>query len=132
MSRPPWLKPPYDPPSIALGAFVTLTNVGAAYDSIGASKGLGFVRVDMTNVTSILFVVRVNKVGTGTQDWQLWNETDGTQVGVISDAGAAGDKELSTTISGLNLSGVKQLRVRAKSSVAADDPVYYGASITLG
>lgn len=129
MPRPPWNKPPYDPPSVALGAFVTLTNVGATYDAITASRGLGFVRVDMTNITSVVMVVRVNKIGTGTQDWQLWNETDGTQLGVISDAGAAGDKELSTTINGLNLSGVKQLRIRAKSSVAADDPLYYGACL---
>jgi hypothetical protein len=131
-NRPPWLKPPYDPPSVALGAFVTLTNVGSTYDAIGASKGLGFVRLDMTNVTSIVFTVRVNKVGTGTQDWQLWSDTDSVQIGVISDSGAAGDKELSTTINSLALTGVKQLRVRAKSSVAADDPQYYGACLVLG
>ena len=131
MVRPTWLNPPYDPPCVALGAFVTLTNVGVAYDTINAAKGLGFVRVDMTNVTQVVFVVRVNKIGTGTQDWQLWNETDGTQLGVVSDAGGSGDKELSATINSLALTGVKQLRVRARSSVAADDPLYYGATIVL-
>lgn len=83
----------------------------------------------MTGVSSIVFTVQVNKIGTGTQSWQLWNETDSAQVGVIADSGAAGNKTLTTTISGLALSGVKRLRVRAQSSVSTDDPLYYGASL---
>lgn len=107
----------------------TLTNVGAAYDSIPASKGLGIQDVDFTGITQVLFRVRVNKVGTGTQSWQLWNETDGVQIGVIDDAAAAGDNKLLLGTFAVNLTGVKTVRVRAKSTNAADDPVYYGASI---
>lgn len=129
--RPPWESPIYGPVTVPLGATVTLTNVGAAYDAILASQGLGFADVDMTNVVSITVNVRVSKVGTGNQDWQLWNETDGTQVGVVTDSGAAGTRVLTFTVNNINLAGVKRLRMRARSSVAADDPVYLGACLQL-
>lgn len=119
------------PREISLGAYVVLTNIAATYDGTNPQRGLGHATVDMTDVTSIEFTVQVNKIGTGTQSWQLWNETDGAQIGVISDAAGTGNKTLSQTFSGLALSGVKRLRVRALSTVNTDDPVYYGASIRL-
>lgn len=108
---------------------ITLTNVGSSYDTTAASRGLGLQDVNMTGVTQIVFRVRVNKLGTGTQSWQLWNETDGTQVAVIDDAAAAGDNKNLVTTANVNLTGIKTLRVRAKSTVGTDDPVFYGASI---
>lgn len=120
------------PGPVSLGGYVVLTNVGASYDAIAQTRGLGFVEIDMTGIGSVVFTVQVNKIGTGTQSWQLWNETNAAQVGVIADAGAAGNKTLTTTLSGLALTGVKRLRVRALSTVAADDPVYYGASLRFG
>jgi hypothetical protein len=117
------------PSPVSLGGYVVLTNISASYDGTNPQRGLGFVEVSMTGVSSIVFTVQVNKIGTGTQSWQLWNETDGAQVGVIADSGAAGNKTLSQTFSGLALTGVKRLRVRALSSVNTDDPVYYGASL---
>lgn len=131
MPTPAWLKPLYRPESISFGALVTLTNVGASYDAITASRGLGCALVDLTNVTSIQFRVMVNKVGTGNQDWQLWNETDGAEIALVTDSGAAGNKTLSVTVNNLNINGLKLLRVRTRSSVAADDPFYYGATISL-
>lgn len=111
---------------------ILLTNVGSTYDAIAATKGLRFAEIDFTGVTSIVFRVRCNKVGTGTISWQLWNETDGSQVGVIDDAAAAGDnKSLSVTINAGIPTGVKQVRVRCKSTVVGDDPVFYGASVRL-
>lgn len=118
------------PMTIALGAYNVLTNVGAAYDTVANARGLGIAVVDFTGATAVDFRVYVNKVGTGTQSWQLWNETDGTQVAVIADSGAAGNKFLNVT-QAVALTGVKLLRVRAMSTIAADDPVYYGASIRL-
>ena len=110
---------------------VTLTNIGASYDAIAASRGLGLQDVDFTGVGNVLFRVRVNKVGIGTQSWQLWNETDGVELTRIDDAGASGDnKNLSVTVA-VALTGVKTLRVRAKSTTGTDDPVFYGASILL-
>jgi hypothetical protein len=110
---------------------ISLLNVGASYDAIAASKGLGFAEIDFTGVTSIVFRVRCNKVGTGTISWQLWNETDAAEIGVINDAAAGDNKNLSVTISSGIPTGVKQVRVRCKSTVAGDDPVFYGSSIRL-
>lgn len=112
---------------------ISLLNVGSSYDFIAASKGLGFAEIDFTGVTSVVFRVRYNKVAAGasTTSWQLWNETDLAQIGVIDDASAAGDnKNLSATFN-VALTGVKQVRVRCKSTVAGDDPVFYGASMRL-
>lgn len=119
--------------SISLGAFQTLTNIGASYDTINAAKGLGFVGIQTAGIVELTFAVKVNKIGTGTQSWQLWNETDSAEVGVIDDAGSTGDKTLSTTITPGSpmAAGFKVLRVRAKSTVAADDPLYYGAALRI-
>lgn len=113
---------------LTFGGYTVLTNVGAAADAVALSKGLGLAAIDMTGIDTIEFRVYVNKIGTGTQSWQLWNVTDGTAVGVITDAAAAGERVLSGTFSGINLTGLKVLRVRAWSSNAADDPVFYGAT----
>lgn len=109
-------------------SMVTLTNYGSVYDAIPASKGLGLFRVNFTGLTQIVLDVFVNKIGTGVQSWQLWNLTDGTQIGVIDDAGVAGDKYLTATFN-VALTGEKLVRLRAKSTVAADDPVFYDFSV---
>ena len=107
---------------------VTLTNVGSAYDAIMASQGLGWGVVDFTGVTQVRMALRVQKIGTGTQSWQLWNQTDGTQIGVIDDAGAAGIKTLDQTFN-VALTGEKIVRIRCKSTVATDDPIYLCGAI---
>lgn len=109
---------------------IVLTNVGTSYDAITASKGLGIQDIDFTGVASVMFRVFVNKVGNGVQDWQLWNVTDASQICVVSDNGSAGDKYLSVT-QAVSLSGIKTVRVRAKSSTAGDDPVFYSASLLV-
>ncbi|HME96769.1 MAG TPA: hypothetical protein VKN16_21415 [Methylomirabilota bacterium] len=118
---------------ISLGGFVTLTNIGTDYDTIAAAQGLGLVLLQTAGLTQVIFGVRVNKIGSGTQSWQLFNDTDSQQVAVIDDAGAAGIKTLSTTVDfdpPLG-AGMKTIRVRAKSTVAQDDPVYFGATLSL-
>jgi hypothetical protein len=117
--------------SVSLGAYNVLSNVGAAYDAINPSKGLGAIILQIGGIEWFRFGVRVIKVGTGTQSWQLWNETDGAEVCVIDDAGAAGEKSLSVDITPAQpyAPAMKVLRVRAKSAVATDDPVFLGASI---
>jgi hypothetical protein len=114
-------------------AGTALTNVGAAYDTDVAAQNLGFAHVEASGVTQIIFAVRVNKVGVGTQSWQLWNETDALEAAVIDDAGATGLKYLSVTknfVTPLD-AGMKILRIRAKSTTANDDPVYYGATLSI-
>jgi hypothetical protein len=108
---------------------ITLTNVGSAYDAIALSQGLWVKRIDFTGVTQLKADLRVNKIGTGTQSWQIWNDTDGAQIGVIDDAGAAGVKSLAATFN-VSLTGEKVVRVRAKSTIAADDPVFLACDLT--
>lgn len=118
--------------AVALGGLVTLENVGIAYDTTMASQGLGMVGLQTAGVTGFEFAVRVNKVGTGVQSWQLWNETDGQEIAVINDSGATGIKVLSTARAlGPLPSAIKLIRIRAKSTVASDDPVFLGASLLI-
>lgn len=119
--------------SYAVGGFVTLTNVGATFDALAAARGLGWLRIQTAGITAVEFRVRHNKVGTGTIHYQLWNETDGAEITAVSDAGAAGERELSVVHnfpSPLG-AGVKSIRVRARSTVSTDDPVYYGTSLLV-
>lgn len=115
---------------VTFGGAQTLTNVGTAYDNVQVG---GAALVQTVGVTQAIFGVRVNKVGSGTQSWQLWNDTDGTEVAVIDDAGATGIKNLSTTVNfGSPLAaGMKVLRVRAKSTTTADDPQFLGAAVSI-
>jgi hypothetical protein len=110
---------------------VTLTNVGTAYDAIDASQGLGLGYFNFTGVTSVDFLVKHRKVGTGTQSYQLWNETDAAEIGVLSDAGSAGTRNLTGTFAVSGLVGRKLLRVRAKSTTGTDDPIFMGAAVYL-
>jgi len=127
------VKPHDESESISLGGFLTLTNVGATYDATAASRGLGITAIETEGIISVTFGVRVNHVGGGTQSWQLWNETDGAEIAVIDDTGVGDNKLLSTTVTlGAPLAaGVKIVRVRAKSTTAADDPVYYGGGLIV-
>ena len=102
---------------------VTCTNVGTTYDNNTNSSSLPVGYLDFTGVTQLLVWVRVNKIGTGTQSWQLWNVTDSAEIAVFNDAAGAGLKDLEQTVT-VALAGVKKLRMRTKSTVAADDPVF--------
>lgn len=113
----------------AFGAYMVLTNVGTSYDAIAPAKGLGMALIDFSNMNTIYFQVFCNKVGTGTQSWQLYNVTDSAEIGVINDAGTTGDKVLSLSITTGIPSGEKLVRIRAKSTTAGDDPVYYSGTI---
>jgi hypothetical protein len=119
--------------AMSLGGLVTLTNIGNTYDATTAAQGLGLVLIQTAGVTQVIFGVRVQKIGSGTQSWQLFNDTDGTEVAVIDDAGAQAVKTLSITrdFDPPLGAGMKTIRVRAKSTVAADDPVYFGAALSL-
>lgn len=111
----------------------TLSNVGNAYDAIAGSQNIGYGYFQTAGISQVIFAVRVNKVGAGTQSWQLWNETDGVEVAVIDDAGGTGQKTLSTTKdfpSPLG-PGMKVVRVRVKSTTAADDPVFFAAVVSI-
>ena len=124
-----------------LSGRVTLTNVGAAYDTNTDSQSLPFVWIQCAGITRVDLEVRVRKVGTGTQDWQLWDDTNAVAAigpgalttGSLSDAGAAADRTLTASrIFGAPLSpGVRKMRLRTRSSVATDDPTFLNAAMLL-
>ena len=118
---------------ISFGSAITLTNVGATYDAVAPGNGLGFFRIQTAGISSMEFSVYVNKIGTGTQSWQLWNVTDAAETTVINDTGAAGLKVLTTTHNFVPALGasVKTMRVRVKSTTAADDPIFYGGCVRV-
>jgi hypothetical protein len=119
--------------SVSIGGFVTLTNIGTTYDATSAAQGLGIGRIQCAGINGMEFTVFVNKIGNGTQSWQLWNETDGAETTVIDDTGATGAKFLSVQRSFPTplAAGFKTFRVRAKSTTAADDPIFFGSCVLI-
>lgn len=120
--------------TISLGTFVQITNVGATYDAVVSSRGLGLVRIQTAGITQVVAHIRVSKVGTGTQSWQLWDETNSAQLAVFDDSAVAGaDRQQTLTFNPpLPLSaGLRVLRVRCKSTVAADDPIFVAGCMNI-
>jgi hypothetical protein len=117
-----------------LGGYCVLTNVGTAYDTTQAAKGLGYLLVETVGINALRWNVRWAKVGTGTLSWQLWDETNGSEIARIDDTAAAGDNHTQTvdvTPPNPLSAGQRVLRVRCKSTVGTDDPVYYGSCLAL-
>jgi len=114
---------------------ITLTNVTTQYDGIAAAKALGLWEVKTDGVTSLKLAVYHNKIGTGTISYQLLEVTDpalpgvGVEIGVLSDAGLAGERILRGTFALTPRTGWRFYRLRVKSTVAGDDPVFYSASL---
>jgi len=117
--------------AVSLGGLAVLTNVGTTFDAVNASRGLGMVLVDTNGLTAIEWHLQVNKIGSGTQNWQLWNDTAGSEIALIQDTGGSGNKTLTTTVTSGLPTGIVRLRVRARSTVSTDDPVYYGSTLLL-
>jgi hypothetical protein len=64
-------------------------------------------------------------------NFQLWNHTDGAEVGVIVDTGAAGEKVLDSgaiDVTGMGMTGLKLLRIRNRYTSNTGQPFnYYGS-----
>jgi hypothetical protein len=113
---------------ITFGGRITLTNIGTTFLTLGAAL------VQTAGITEVIFGVRVQKIGNGTQSWRLFNDTDVSQIAIIDDTAAAGsEKNLSTTVSFSPAlgAGIKTILVQAKSTTAADDPVYFGGAASI-
>jgi hypothetical protein len=129
--------------SYPLSGQVTLTNVGTTYDTNTATQAMPFVWVQCAGITRIDLEVRSRKTAaqTGNIDYQLWDETNGISAldstnattGSLTHTGAAGDVSLvaSRTFAAPLSPGVRKLRMRAKDTVAADDPVFLNAALLV-
>ena len=120
---------------LADNAGVTMTNIGTAFVQVGANSIRS--KVDMTGFTDCRICIGVNKVGTGTQDWQCQYSTDESSwvnlTPAVSNAGAAGEKLLVGAFGAIP-AGAKAdvfIRVVGKSTTAADDPVVRSARVQI-
>ena len=120
---------------------ITLTNLPTTYDGTQAARGLGIGLIDFRGCNQIRFVVYHQKIGTGTITYQLWNEDDGAIIALsgggaegvaVADAAAAAVRKLDQTFSIVPINGIKLCRIRAKSTLNTDDPVFFGAAISPG
>lgn len=129
------------PEPVALPGRVVLTNVGNAYDATADAQALPFVVIESAGVTRIDLRVKHRKAGSGTHDYQLYDETNDVVAldsatatsGGLTDAAAAGDHSLtaSRTFAAPLPPGLRELRLRVKSTTAADDPTFLGASVLV-
>lgn len=127
--------------SYSLNGRVTLTNVGTAYDTTLDSQSLPFIWLQVAGITRVDMEVRHRKVGTGSQDYQLFNDTDAIEAigpstitsGSFTDTNGAGDRTLTgrRDFASPLAPGVKRLRLRARSSVPADDPIFLNAALLV-
>ncbi len=121
--------------TISIGGFAILTNVGLTYDGTHASGGGGHVQVEYGGINAFAWKVGLNRnAATGTIFCQLWNDTEGVQVAEVSDTAGAGNKflpESVQTFTPVLAPGIRSLRVRIRSTVAADDPAYLGSSLLI-
>ena len=116
--------------SVGLGGYCVLTNIATSYDGTNAQRGLGMLDLDMTGVTSLDWTIQINRIGTGTQSWQLWNDTAAAEIGVITDTAPTGNKTLTASFTP-SLEGIVRVRARAKSTVNTDDPIWYGSTLRI-
>lgn len=111
---------------IAAGSAVTKTNIGSTY--VDVLPGLNGQRalVDFTGCTQFRVIANVNLVGTGVNTLRLVRDSDSAVLYESATLGAAGERELDSGWLTLpaQASGLSLVRVQAKSTVAADDPVY--------
>jgi hypothetical protein len=113
--------------ALSLGGRTTLTNIGSTYLVLAAA------RIECAGINAFEFACRVQKIGTGTQSWQLWDATNGVELVVFNDTNGAGERDLGPTVSSFAplAPGFRTLHVRGKSTTAADDPIFIGATLMI-
>lgn len=111
---------------LAAGAAVTKTNIGTAYvDVLPGANGQRSL-VDFTGCTQYRIVANVNIVGTGQFGMRVVRDSDSAVLHENANIGAAGERELDTDWQTLpaQASGLLLVRLQAKSTAAADDPIF--------
>ena len=117
------------------GASVTKTNIGTAYVNI--CPGLNGERqiVDLTGCTEFRLILHANLIGTGQWGARVVKDSDNTVLFEQANLGAAGERELDSDWQALPAAflsqGLMYLRAQAKSTTAADDPVFRSLKIGL-
>lgn len=102
------------------------TNIGTAYVNVYTGLAGELQGVDFLGKKEYRLVIHVNKVGTGTQTAGLMDQANSANLMILDDTGAAGENMLDSGWPTLPswANGEINLKPVAKSTVAADDPVY--------
>lgn len=115
---------------VSLGGYGPVT-LGTSNDATDASKSLGFFEVDVEGLTRLRATLRYRRVGTGVLTIELFNETTGNAIMTQTDNSTTTDQSITQIIFPSNGIGVHRLRLRIRSTVGTDVPIFYGASFIL-
>lgn len=117
------------------GAAITKTNIGTAYVNIPPGANGERIVVDFTGCTQYRLLMHVNIVGGGQLGARVVRDGDSAILHENANLGAAGERELDTDWQTLPAAfqgqGLVLLRAQAKSTTAADDPVFRGLRVGL-
>jgi hypothetical protein len=113
---------------------ITKTNIGLTYVNIFTDfSGRPFF-IDTTGFKSMAIQILWTKVGTGVQTVRIVNDADNTQVlesGGLGNTPGASDDFPNVAIPPAFLKFKGKWRLQAKSTVAADDPIFVGIRLYL-
>jgi len=120
-------------PLIAIGVAITKTNIGTSYINISPRLNGERSLVDFTGCTQYRLIARANLIGTGQWGMRVVRDSDNAVLHENANLGAAGERELDTDWQTLPAAatGLMFVRVQAKSTTAADDPVFGGITLAV-
>ncbi len=108
------------------GSAITKTNIGTAWTNVLPGANGQRSLVDFTGCTQFRIVVTANLVGTGPFGARIVRDSDGAVLYENDAIALTGERELDTgwlPLPGAAV-GLDLVRFQAKSTVAADDPVF--------
>ena len=117
------------------GAAITKTNIGTSYVNINPGLNGERIVADFTGCTEFRLILHANLVGTGQWGARVIKDSNSDVLIEAANLGAAGERELdsdwTTLPAAFQGQGLMYLRVQAKSTTAADDPVFRSCVVGL-
>lgn len=111
---------------LLLAKDVTKTNIGTAYVNIPPGANGERSLIEFTGCTQFRIVLNANFVGTGPWNVRLVRDSDNAVIYESPNLTQTGERELDTDWQSIpaEASGLAVVRIQAKSTTAADDPVF--------
>jgi hypothetical protein len=105
---------------------VTKTNIGTSYVNVPIGANGERTLVDFTGCTQYRAILHANLVGTGPWQVRIIRDSDSAVLYESPSITQSGERELDTDWQTLpaEASGLMYVRLQAKSSVGADDPIF--------
>lgn len=117
------------------GAVITKTNIGTAYVNIPPGANGERIVVDFTGCTQYRIRLHANLIGLGQWGARVVRDGDSEVLHDAPNLGAAGERELDSDWQDLPAAflgqGLTALRAQAKSTTAADDPIFRSMALGL-